>query len=124
MDANTRMLHASVAAKCPNTVYFSYCNFFIKYKKVAKKRSFSVVGLAYDVDMRRNIPVSILFTRLTKGKMQMIMIYCLTGCNICSALFWVGKSIFKRMMQDALTFQELKDLGIEPLSNYQKFTCT
>ena len=62
-------------------------------------RSLSHVGLAYDVDMRRNIPVNILFTRLTKEKHSiLVIIYCLAGCNMCSALFGVGKSVFKRMM--------------------------
>ena len=62
-------------------------------------RSFSHVGLAYDVDIRRNIPVYTLFTSLTEEKHAiMVIIYCLAGCNICSALFGVGKSVFKRMM--------------------------
>ena len=34
------------------------------------------------------------------------------------------KSVFKRMIQGALKFQGLKDLGHGPLSNCQKFTCT
>ena len=34
------------------------------------------------------------------------------------------KSVFKRMIQGALKFQGLKDLGHGPLSNFQKFTCT
>ena len=33
-------------------------------------------------------------------------------------------SVFKRMIQGTLKFQGLKDLGHEPLSNCQKFTCT
>ena len=51
-------------------------------------RSFSHVVLAYDVNMRRNIPVYTLITRLTEEKHAiMVIIYCLAGCNICSALF-------------------------------------
>ena len=62
-------------------------------------RSFSHFGLAYDVDIRSNIPVNTLFTLLTEEKHAiMVIIYCLAGCNICSALFGVGKSVFKRMM--------------------------
>ena len=58
--------HASIAAKCPSTYFFSYCNFLIIDKKEATiMRSFSHVALAYDVAMRRNIPVNILFTSIT-----------------------------------------------------------
>ena len=39
--------------------------------------------------------------------------------------FEIGKkSVFKRIMQGALKFQGLKDLGHGTLSNFQKFTCT
>ena len=38
--------------------------------------------------------------------------------------FGIGKkSVFKRMIQGALKFNRLKDLGHGPLSNCQKFTC-
>ena len=55
----------------------------------------------------------------------LIIKYCLAGCDIGSALFGIGtKSVFKRMIQGALEFQGLKDLGYGPLSNCQKLTCT
>ena len=44
---------------------FSYCNFLIIDKQEATNEIFSHVKLAYDVAMRRNIPVNILFTSLT-----------------------------------------------------------
>ena len=70
-------------------------------------RSFSHVELAYDVAMRRNIPVNILFTRLTKEQHTILIIkYCLAGCDIGSAFIGIGKkSVFKRMMQGVLKFQ-------------------
>ena len=76
--------------------------------------------------MRRNIPVNILFTSLTKDQHTVLIIkYCLAGCDIGSAFFGFGKkSVFKSMVQGALKFQGLKDLGHGPLSNFQKFTCT
>ena len=89
-------------------------------------RSFSHVELSYDVAMRRYIHVNILFTSLTKEQhTKLILKYCLVGCNIGSAFFGIGKmSVFKRMIQGALKFQGLKDLGYGPLSNRQKFTGT
>ena len=86
-------------------------------------RSFSHVELAYDVAMRRNIPVNILFTSLTKDQHTLLIIkYCLSGCDIGSAFFGVGKmSVFKRMIQGALKFQGLKNLGHGLLSNCQKY---
>ena len=52
-------------------------------------RSFSHVELAYDVAMRCNIPVNILFTSLTKEQRTVLIIeYCLAGCDIGSAFFW------------------------------------
>ena len=82
-------LHASVAAKCPSS-FFSYYNFLIiDKKKKLHMRSFSHVGLAYDVAMRRNIPVNILFTSLTEEQHTVLIIkYCLAGCDIGSAFFW------------------------------------
>ena len=76
--------------------------------------------------MRRNIAVNILFTSLTKEQHTILITkYCLAGCDIGSAFFGIGKvSVFKRMIQGSLKFQGLKDLGIGPLSNCQKFTCT
>ena len=76
--------------------------------------------------MRRNIPVNILFTSLTKEQRTILIIkYCLAGFDIGSAFFGVGnKSVFKRMIHGALKFQGIKDLGHRPLSNCQKFTCT
>ena len=76
--------------------------------------------------MRRNIPVNILFTSLTLEQHTLLIIkYCLAGCDIGSVFFRIGKkSVFKRMIQGALKFQRLKDLGPVPLSNFQKFTCT
>ena len=86
-------------------------------------RSLSHVELAYDFAMRRNIPVNILFTSLTKETLLIIK-YCLAGCDIGSAFFGIGKmSVFKRVIQGALKFQGLKDIGYGPLSNCQKFTC-
>ena len=52
-------------------------------------KSFSHVELAYDVAMRRNIPVNILFTSLTKEQHTVLIIkYCLAGCDIGIAFFW------------------------------------
>ena len=103
---------------------FSNCNFLIIDKKL-QMRSFSRVELAYDVAMRSNIPVNILFTSLTKEQHTILIIkYCLAECDIGSAFFGLGKkSIFKRMIQGALKFRELQDLGHGPLSNCQKLTC-
>ena len=69
-------------------------------------RSFLHVELAYDVAMRRYIPVNILFTSLTKEQHTILIIkYCLAGWDIGSAFFGVGKkSVFKRMIQGALNF--------------------
>ena len=69
-------------------------------------RSFLHVKLAYDVAMRRFIPVSILFTSLTSEQhTRLIIKYCLAGWDIGSAFFGVGKkSVFKRMIQGALKF--------------------
>ena len=107
---------------------FSYCNFLIidKKKKKLQMRSFSHVELAYDVAMRRDIPVNILFNSLTKVRHAIQIIkYCLAGCNIGSAFFGIGKkSVFKRMIQGALKFQGVIDLGHGPLFICQKFTCT
>ena len=51
--------------------------------------------------------------------------YCLSGYDIGSAFFRIGKkSVFKCMLQGALKFQGLKDLGHGSLRNCQKFTCT
>ena len=62
---------------------------------------------------------------LQKTNTILIIKYCLAGCDIGSALFGVGKMpVFKRMIQGALKFQGLKDLGHGPLSNFQTFTCT
>ena len=83
-------LHASVAAKCPSTYFFSYCNFLIiDKKKKLHMRSFSQVESAYDIALRRNIPVNILFTILTKDQHTVLIIkYCLAGSDIGSAFFW------------------------------------
>ena len=52
-------------------------------------RSFSHVELAYDVAMRRNIPVNIVFISLTKEHHRALIIkYSLAGCDIGSAFFW------------------------------------
>ena len=69
-------------------------------------RSFLRVELAYDVAMRRYIPVNILFTSLTKEQHTILIIkYCLAGWDIGSAFFGVGKkSVIKRMIQGALKF--------------------
>ena len=66
-------------------------------------RSFSHVELAYDVAMRRNVPVN---TSLTKEQHTTLIIkYCLAGCDIGSAFFGIGKKfVFKRMIQGALKF--------------------
>ena len=84
-------LHASVAAKCPSTYFFSYDNFLVidKKKKKLHMRSFSHVELAYDVAVRRNIPVNILFPSFTKEQYTVLVIkYCLGGCDKGSAFFW------------------------------------
>ena len=64
-------------------------------------KSFSHVELVYDVSMRRNIHVNILFTSLTKEQHTILIIkYCLAGFDIGSAFFGIGeKSFFKRMIQ-------------------------
>ena len=48
----------------------------------------------------------------------------LTHSSRESAIGVGKKSVFKRMIQGALKFQGLRDLGHGPLSNFQKFTCT
>ena len=75
-------------------------------------RYFSRVKLAYDVAMSR-IPVNILFTSHTKEQHTILIIkYCLAECDIGSTFFGIGKmSVIKRMIQGALKFQGLKDLG-------------
>ena len=89
-------------------------------------RSLSHVELAYYVYMGRNITVNILFTSLTEEKHAiLIILYCLAVCEIGSAFYGIGKrSVFKRMLQDALKFQGLEDLDNGPLSNCQNFICT
>ena len=68
-------------------------------------KSFLHVELAYDVAMRSNIPVNILFTSLTEQHPGLIIKYCLAGWDIGSAFFGVGKkSVFKRMIQGSLKF--------------------
>ena len=60
-----------------------------KIKKNLHMRSFSHVELAYDVAMKRNIPVNIFFTSLTKEQHTVLIIkYCLAGNEIGSAFFW------------------------------------
>ena len=55
-------------------------------------RSFSHVELEYDVAMRSNIPVNILFTSLTKEQHTVLILkYCLAECDIGSAFFGIGK---------------------------------
>ena len=90
-------------------------------KKKLQRRSFSRVELAYDIAMRRNIPVNILFTSLTKDQHTILIIkYCLAGCDIGSTFFGIGRmSVFKRMIQGALKFQGLNDFGHGSLSNCQ-----
>ena len=52
-------------------------------------RSFLHVELAYDVAIRRYIPVNILFTCLTKEQHTVLIIkYCLAECDIGSVFFW------------------------------------
>ena len=116
-EANTRLFNASVAAKCPSTDFL----FLIIDKKKLQIRSFSHVEFTYDVAMRRNIPVNVLFTSLTKEQHAILIIkYCLAGCDIGSAFFGIGKkSVSKRMIQGALEFQGLKGLGYWLLSNCQ-----
>ena len=54
----------------------------------------------------------------------LIIKYCLAELDIGKPFFGVGKkSVFKRVIQGALKFQGMKDLGHWPLSNCQKFTC-
>ena len=98
---------------------FSYCNFLIIDKQEATNEIFLTnVKLAYDVAMRGNIPVNILFTSLTPHNNDPKI---LSGWILSK----IGKkSVFKRMIQGALKFQGLKDLGHWPLSKCQKFTCT
>ena len=70
---------------------FSSSNFLIIDKKKLQMRSFSHVELAYDVAMRSNIPVDILFTSLSKEQHIVLIIkYCLAGCDIGSACFGIG----------------------------------
>ena len=63
-------------------------------------RSFLYVELAYDVAMRRYIPVNILFTSLTEQHTRLIIKYYLAGWDIGSAFFGVGKKfVFKRIFK-------------------------
>ena len=92
-------------------------------------RSFSNVELAYDVAMRRYIPVNILFTSLTKEQdtvLTGIIKYCLAGCDISSAFCWDWYEVRFQTHDTRCTEISggLKDLCHEPLSNCQKFTCT
>ena len=58
-------------------------------------RSFLHVELAYDVTMRRHIPVNILFTSLTKEQHAIMIIkYCLAGCDIGSVSLELVRSQF------------------------------
>ena len=81
-------------------------------------RSFPHVELAFDVAMRRYVPVNI--SRPKEQHTLLIIKYCLAGCDTGSAFFGIGKkSVFKSMILGALKFQRLKDLGHGPLSNCQ-----
>ena len=115
-------LHASVAAKCPSTYFLSFCNFL----KKLQMRSFSNVKLAYDAAMRRNIPVNIFFTSLTKEQYTVLIIkYCLAGCDISSAFCWDWYEVrFQTHDTSCTEISGTEDLGHGPLSNCQKFTCT
>ena len=100
-------IHASVAAKCPSTDFlFLIVTSSSQIKKEATHEIFLTGELAYDVAMRRYIPVNILFTSLTKEQhTRLIIKYCLAGWDIGSAFFGVGKkSLFKHMIQGALKF--------------------
>ena len=78
------------------------------------------------VDMKRYISVYIIFSCITKVQHCLLLtVYCLTGCHTCSAFCGIGeKPVFKLMMQSALKFQGLKDLGNGPLPKCQKLACT
>ena len=81
---------------------FSYCNFLIIDKKEATNEIFLICELAYDVAMRRYVPVN----SLTKEQHTILIIkYCMAGWDIGNAFFGVGKkSVLKRMIQGALKF--------------------
>ena len=140
-EADTRIvLHASVAAnqganriivKSPDRDVLVLL-LHHRAKIVAKEIFFLTGRMVTHVDMKRFIPVHRLFDRLTHEQHRilivvycltgcdtciLIVVNCLTGCETCSAFFGIGKKkVFNLMMQSAMKYQELKDLGNGSLS--------
>ena len=148
-EADTRIvLHASVAAnQGANRIIVKGPDRDVlvlllhhRAKIVAKEIFFLTGRMVTHVDMKRFIPVHRLFDRLTHEQHRilivvycltgcdtctLIVVYCLTGCDTCSAFFGIGKKkVFNLMMQSAMKYQELKDLGNGSLSKIQKLACT
>ena len=134
-EADTRIvLHASYAAnhganrivvKSPDTEVLVLL-LHHRSNIIAKKIFFHTGRMGTHVDMKRNIPVHVLFNCLTEEQRAILTtVYCLTGCDTCSAFYGIGKkSVFKLLIQRAPKFQGLKDLGNGPLLKSQKITCT
>ena len=74
------------------------------------------------VEMKRYIPVHIIFSCLTQAQCYLLLaVYCLTGCDTCNALLGIGKkSVFKLILQSTLEFQGLNEISNGPLSKCQK----
>ena len=134
-EADTRtVLHASVAAnQGANRIIVKSPDGDVlvlllhhRAKIVAREIFFLTGRMGTHVDMKRFIPVHRLFDRLTHEQHRiLIVVYCLTGCDTCSAFFGIGKKkVFNLMMQSAMKYQGLKDLGNGSLSKIQKLACT
>ena len=134
-EVDTRIvLHASVAAnQGANRIIVRSSDTDVlvlllhhRAKIVAKDIFFLTGRMGTHDDVKRFIPVYRLFYRLTHEQHRiLIVVYCLTGCDTCSAFFGIGKKkVFNLMMQSAMKYQGLKDLGNGSLSKNQKLACT
>lgn len=67
------------------------------------------------VNYTRFIPIHILVEYLTTEQRQILLsVYCLTGCDTCSALFGIGKKkVFKLMLGNAKISKRLQVLEWE-----------
>ncbi|WAQ95805.1 LOW QUALITY PROTEIN: hypothetical protein MAR_028495 [Mya arenaria] len=77
-------------------------------------------------DGRRFIPVHQLIDKLTKDQLNIICLYCITGCDTTSGFFGKGKRrAFKLLTERASNYQPLFNLGEELLlSGLQRTACT
>ena len=81
---------------------------------VAKEIFFHTVRMGTHVNMKRSIPVHILFRSLTEEqRVNLITIYCLTGYSTCSAFFGIGKkSVFNLWYRMHWSFRDWKILVV------------